>query len=245
MRLQPIPGKPCLFTNRDGIFMFFYVDDIVFAYRVDRQRAAELLISKLKDIFEMRDLDTLKFFLRMRVIQQPEVIYLVQDAYAEKLIKKYAISINQKTSTPLPYQSLTPYMGEVDPIRVHTYRQKVGSICYPAIITRSDMTKAASKLAEFLTNLGPYHLVTVDHCIRYMHATRHLAIKFDASGGEKLTIQAGSNKTIQAGSNPNSINQIDSNKQMFETSVDASFANEEGRRSGEDYTFKLFGGLID
>jgi chlorite dismutase len=79
--------------------MFFYVDDIVFAYKVDRQHAAELLISKLKDIFEMKNLDTLKFFLRMRVIQRSDVIYLVQDAYAEKLIKKYEISINQKTSS--------------------------------------------------------------------------------------------------------------------------------------------------
>ncbi len=32
---------------------------------------------------------------------------------------------------------------------------------------------------------------------------------------------------------------------MFETSVDASFANEEERRSDEDYTFKLFDDLID
>jgi hypothetical protein len=59
--------------------MFFYVDDIVFAYRVDKKHAVELLISKLKDIFKMRNLDILKFFLRMRVIQQPEMIFLVQD----------------------------------------------------------------------------------------------------------------------------------------------------------------------
>jgi hypothetical protein len=217
--------------------MFFYVDDIVFAYRVDRQQAAELLISKLKDIFEMRDLDTLKFFLRMRVIQQSEMIYLVQDVYAEKLIKKYAISINQKTFTSLSYQSLISYMKEVDSIRVHIYRQKVKSICYLAIIIRSDMTKVAFKLTEFLINLGSYHLMIVDHCIRYMHATRHLAIKFDVSKDEKFI--------IQIDSNPNSINQIDSNKQMFETSVDASFANEKSRRSDEDYIFKLFDDLID
>jgi hypothetical protein len=41
------------------------------------------------------------------------------------------------------------------------------------------------------------------------------------------------------------INQINSNKQVFETSIDAFFANEEGRRSDEDYTFKLFDDLID
>jgi hypothetical protein len=228
--LFSIPEELCLFTNRDEIFMFFYVDDIVFAYRVDKKHAAELLISKLKDIFEMRNLDTLKFFLRVRVIQKPEVVFLVQDAYAEKLIKKYAISINQKTSTSLSYQSLISFVGDVDSDRVHAYRQKVESICYPAIITRPDIAKTASKLAEFLINSDPYHLMAADHCIRYLHATRHLTIKFDASENEELIIQT---------------NQINSNKQIFEASVDASFANEEERRSDEDYTFKLFDDLID
>ncbi len=217
--------------------MFFYVDDIVFAYKIDRQQTAELLISKLKDIFEMRNLDTLKYFLKMRVIQKSEMIFFVQNVYAEKLIKKYAISINQKIFISLSYQSLISYMREVDSDRIHTYRQKVRSICYPAIIIRSDMTKAAFKLTEFLINFGSYHLMIVDHCIRYMHAIRHLAIKFDVSRDDELI--------IQIDSNPNSINQIDSNKQMFETSVDVSFANEKSRRSDENYIFKLFDDLID
>jgi hypothetical protein len=219
--------------------MFFYVDDIVFAYRVDRQQAAELLISKLKDIFEMRDLDILKFFLDVRIIQdrETEIVYLVQDVYAEKLIKKYAISINQKTSISLSYQSLISYMKEVDSDRIHVYRQKMKSICYLAIIIRSDIVKTTSKLAEFLINSDFYHLMIADHCIRYLHVIRHLTIKFDVSKSEKLI--------IQIDFNPNSINQINSNKQIFETSVDAFFANEEERRSDENYTFKLFDDLID
>jgi hypothetical protein len=87
-------------------------------------------------------------------------------------------------------------------------------------------------LAEFLTNPGPYHLVAVDHCIRYLHAIRYLALKFDASGSEELTVQA-ENKLKS------------SNKHVFEASVDASYANEKNRRSDEGYTFKLFDELID
>ncbi len=113
----------------------------------------------------------------------------VQDVYAEKLIKKYAISINQKTFTSLSYQSLISYMREVDSIRIYTYRQKVKSICYLAIITRSDIAKIASKLAKFLINSDFYHLMIADHCIRYLHVTRHLTIKFDVFEDEKLIIQ--------------------------------------------------------
>jgi hypothetical protein len=198
------------------------------------------MTSKLKDIFEIRNLDTLKFFLRMRVIQRSDVIYLVQDAYVEKLIKEYKISINQKTSSILlSYQSLISYENEIDSDRVHVYRQKLRSICYSVIITRSDIVKFASKLAEFLTNSDFYHLIVADHCIRYLHATRYLEIKFDVSKDEELIIQIDINS--------NAINQIDfiSNKHVFETSVDASFANEKNRRSDENYTFKLFEELID
>ncbi len=187
----------------------------------------------------MRDLDTLKFFLKMRVIQRLDVIYLVQDAYAEKLIKEYEIFTNQKIFISLSYQSLISYEKNVEADRVHVYKQKVRSICYLVIIIRSDMIKVAFKLAEFLINLDFYHLIAIDYCIRYMHSIRHLVIKFDISKSEKLIIQIHINS--------NAINQIDliSNKHVFETSVDASFANEKSRRSDDSYTFKLFEELID
>jgi hypothetical protein len=250
MRFRSISKESCLFIDRDEIFMFFYVDDIVFAYRVDRKHAAELLISKLKDIFEMRNLDILKFFLDVRIIQdrEAEIVYLVQDAYAEKLIKEYEISINQKTSSiSLFYQSLISYESENDSDRIHVYKQKVRSICYLVIIIRSDMIKVAFKLAKFLTNFGLYHLIAIDHCIRYMHSIRHLVIKFDVSKSEELIIQIDINSNAINQIDFITINQIDfiSNKHVFETSVDVSFANEKNRRSDESYTFKLFEELID
>ncbi len=236
MRLRSISRESCLFIDRDEIFMFFYVNDIVFAYRVDRKHAAELLIIKLKDIFEMRDLDILKFFLDVWIIQDREtkIVCLMQDVYAEKMIKEYEISINQKTSSiSLSYQSVISYESEIDSDRIHVYKQKMRSICYFVIIIRSDLIQAAFKLTKCLINLDLYHLIAIDHCIKYMYSIRYLTIKFDVSRDKELIIQI------------NQINQINSNKQMFETSVDASFANEEGRRSNEDYTFKLFDDLIN
>jgi hypothetical protein len=224
MKLRLISRESCLFINRNEIFMFFYVDDIVFAYRVDKKHAVELLINKLKNIFEMRNLDTLKFFLDVRIIQNREtkIVYLMQNVYAEKLIKKHEISINQKTSSiSLSYQSLILYEKDVDSDRVYVYKQKVRSICYLAIIIRSNITKVAFKWTEFLTNSDLYHLIIADHCIRYLHAIRNLKIKFDVSKNEKLIIQ------------------IDSNKHVFETSIDASFINENDRRSDEDYTLSF------
>jgi hypothetical protein len=64
-----------------------------------------------------------------------------------------------------------------------------------------------------------------------LHETRHLTLKFDVSEDEKLIVQV-ENKWKS------------SNKHVFETSVNASYANENDRRSDEGYTFKLLDELI-
>ncbi len=54
----------------------------------------------------------------------------------------------------------------------------VGSINYPATITRPDVTCTAQRLAEFLTNLGPAHQAVAQKCIRYLYKTRFLALSY-------------------------------------------------------------------
>ncbi len=167
----------------------------------------------------------------MRVIQTIDSIYLVQDAYIDKLVKNYQINTNLKTShISLSFNDIQSYQEDVDSKRVHTYKQKVESVCYSVIITRPDIVKSAFKLTEHLINLEPEHMTAVDHCIRYLYEIKHLRIKFDVSRNEKLT--------------KNQQNNVNS-KHVFETSIDALFANETDRRLAEDYTFKLFEDLID
>ncbi len=151
-------------------------------------------------------------------------MYLVQDAYIEKLIKDYDLKIVKSPNTSLPLTPLMKFHGDTDCLT--EYRQKVGSICYPATVTRPDIAKAASKLTEFLINSRPNHLLAVNHCIRYLYATRFLVIPYSTSGGEKLTVE------------------VKDRKHVFEITVNVSFVNENDRRSVENYTFKLFEGLI-
>ncbi len=54
-------------------------------------------------------------------------------------------------------EELTPYEGIATAQEIHTYQQIVGSINYPAMITRLDVTCIAQRLAEFLTNSRPAH----------------------------------------------------------------------------------------
>jgi hypothetical protein len=47
-----VPHKPCYFT-KNGIVIFFYIDDIVVAYGKERKRAAVKLIEHLAETYKL------------------------------------------------------------------------------------------------------------------------------------------------------------------------------------------------
>ncbi len=104
--LNSISDEFCLFSNDNEILMFFYVNDIVFAFTASRKKDAKNLIRRLKDIFDMRNLDSLNFFFDVRILQQFDTIWLIQNFYMNKLIKNYVINTEYKATTLLSYQSL-------------------------------------------------------------------------------------------------------------------------------------------
>ncbi len=173
-----------------------------------------------------------------------------------KLIKKYVINIEYKATTSLSYQSLMSYTDEMNHERVHVYRQKMKSICYFVIITRSNIIKAAFELTRHFTNFDSKHLKAANHCIKYLHVIKFLIIRYSNSKNEKLNNQISSsnkeksNKEMSSTSNSklnrktSSIKE-NSDKQIFENTADVFFANDLDRKSAEEYIFKLFDDMID
>jgi hypothetical protein len=198
---------------------------------VNRQQTANELIIRLNTMFEFRNLEKIKHFLEVRIIIQDEsddrAVYLVQDAYVDKLMKEYEIRKSAKVQISLSSSStLAKYDEEIDQQRMHEYRQKVNSICYSATMIKSNITKTASKLIEFLINSESDHLIAANHCMRYLQNIKYLKIKYIEFDENELTIAA-------------------ERKHVFEVIVDVSFANENDRKSAEEYAFKLFEELID
>jgi hypothetical protein len=211
--------------------MFFYVNDVIFAFKIDRRKITNELIARLNTMFEFRNLEKIKHFLEIRVIIQDEnndrAIYLVQNAYVDKLMKEYEIKESAKVQISLSSSStLAKYDEEIDQQKMHEYRQKVNSICYSATMIKSNIIKTASKLIEFLINSKFDHLIAANHCMRYLQNIKYLKIKYIAFDEDELTIAA-------------------ERKHVFEVIVDVSFANENDRKSAEKYVFKLFEELID
>jgi hypothetical protein len=256
LELNSISVEFCLFSNDNEILMFFYVNDIVFAFIASREKDTKNLIRRLKDIFDMRNLNSLNFFLDVWILQKLDTIWLIQNFYMNKLIKNYVINIEYKATTFLSYQSLISYINEMNQKRVHVYRQKVKSICYFVIITRSNIIKAAFELTRHFTNFDTKHLKAANHCIKYLHVIKFLIIRYSNSKNEKFNSQISnsnkekSNKRMSSTSNSKlnrktSLNKKNNDKQIFERTTDAFFANNLDRKSVEEYIFKLFNDMID
>ncbi len=168
-----------------------------------------------------------------------------------KLVKDYVINTEYKATTFLLYQSLMSYIDELNQEKVHIYHQKIKSIYYFDIIIWSSITKIACELTRYLINFDSKYLKAADYCIRYLHATKILIIRYSNSKNQELINQiSSSNKEMSSTSNSKLIRKTSSNKknndkQIFEKTIDAFFANNLDRKSAEEYIFKLFDNMID
>ena len=65
---QKVPQEPCI-VQKNGIICFFYVDDIVFAYRKERGEEVKRTIVSLSEALTLKDKGELKWFLGLNVIR--------------------------------------------------------------------------------------------------------------------------------------------------------------------------------
>jgi hypothetical protein len=129
-------------------------------------------------------------------------------------------------------------------------------ICYFVIITRLNIIKTAFVLTRHFINFDSKYLKIINHCIKYLHVIKFLIIRYSISKNEKFNNQISnsnkkmSNKKMSSTSNSKlnkktSSNKKNNDKQIFEKTVNAFFANDLDRKSIKEYIFKLFDDMID
>jgi hypothetical protein len=72
LELKSISDESCLFTDANDILMFFYVNDVIFAFKIDREKITNELIIRLNTMFVFRNLNEIKHFLEIKIIIQDE-----------------------------------------------------------------------------------------------------------------------------------------------------------------------------
>jgi hypothetical protein len=216
---KTIPEEPCVML-KDGVIVFFFVDDIIWAYRKERVAEARKAMASLQQKYNMTVLGEPKWFLGIHIIRNraKRTIWLTQDAYIDKIAHQYGVDLETKIpETPMAEEELLPATCQADQRSIERYQKKVGSILFAATSTRPDVAFAAARLARFNQNPDQTHHKAADRVLQYLHGTRSLGIRL---GGTRFL-------------------------KSFLCASDASYAdNTTDRKSSQGYVMMLFGGPI-
>jgi organic radical activating enzyme len=199
---------------KNGIIMFFYVDDIVFAYRKHQTDIVRGLVDQLQQKYTLTGGEPLQWFLGIEILRDREkkLIWLSQSSYIDK-IANLAETV-QSSSTPMSKEELLPNEDIASHKEIMKYQRKIGSLLYTAVITRPDVAFAVSRLSRFMTNPGPKHHEGADRVLHYLKGTRSLALQYGQDDHFRVASDAS----------------------FADNSID--------RKSSQAYAMKLFGGLI-
>jgi hypothetical protein len=209
-----VPHEPCCMI-KDSVIIFFYVDDIIFAYAKHKEKEAQQAVKLLQEKYTMTGGGDLQWFLGVEVLRRRDqgLIHLSQAAYVDKihrLVNRHDI----RHDTPMSSIELKPSEPLATLADINRYQRKIGSLLFAAVTTRPDISFATSRLARFLSNPSQLHHDAADRVLLYLKDTQWLALEM--GGGEGLQVAS-----------------------------DASFAdNTLDRKSSQGYAIKLFNSLI-
>ncbi|GKE09636.1 putative ribonuclease H-like domain-containing protein [Tanacetum coccineum] len=93
-----------------------YVDDIIFGST--NKELCTGFEKLMKDKFQMSSIGELTFFLGLQVQQKEDGIFISQDKYVAKILKKFNYSDVKSASTPVDLEKPLVKDGDVDDIDV-------------------------------------------------------------------------------------------------------------------------------
>jgi hypothetical protein len=94
MGFTKVPQKPYV-MKRGGIICFFYVDDIVFAFRKKDAENITGAIIEMRKHFKLNVIGELKWFLGIHIFRDrpKRFLWLSQQAYIEKLANEFTVGV--------------------------------------------------------------------------------------------------------------------------------------------------------
>ncbi len=164
-------------TNHGIVAIVIYVDDLI----ITRHNDVDIsnLKKLLKQKFEMKDLEKLRYFLDIEVIQSLKGIWLLQRQYALNKLSKYGMTSYKPISIALE-QNVKLSANEGNLVEDTTmYRHIVASLIYMTI-TRPDLSYVVGVVNQFMQTPQKPHLDVVKHILRYIKHILQCRIFYEA-----------------------------------------------------------------
>ncbi|GJS07472.1 uncharacterized mitochondrial protein-like protein [Tanacetum coccineum] len=150
-----------------------YVDDIIFG------STNKLLCTEFEKMmhkkFQMSSMGELTFFLGLQVKQKEDGIFISQDKYVTKILKKFGFTDVKTASTPMETQKPLLKDEDGEEVDVHLYRSMIGSLMY-LTSSRPDIMFAVCACARYQVNPKVSHLHAVKRIFRYLKGQPKLGL---------------------------------------------------------------------
>jgi hypothetical protein len=184
LRLEEVKDAQNLWKE-DKLLVFFFVDDNVVLGKPAHTAALDSFECKLLRRYKIRSLGELSTFCGIQTHRDRSAgsNWLSQTAYIDKLYTKYSLpkQFNQPHATPLPLEELLPSDQPKNDTNKCKHAPLVESIGYAATATQPDVSKAHSRLAEFLVNPTHHHIDAASQMIEYLYRSKDWALYYNAS----------------------------------------------------------------
>nr|GEU94269.1 hypothetical protein [Tanacetum cinerariifolium] len=141
-------------------FMGFmvYVDDIIFGST--NKKLCKAFEKLMKDKFQMSSMGELTLFLGLQVKQKDNGIFISQDKYVAKILRKFGLTYGKLASTPIDNEKPLLKDPDGEDVDVHIYKLMIGSLMY-LTLSRPDIMFTICACAHFQVTLKVSHLHAV------------------------------------------------------------------------------------
>ncbi|GKB63871.1 putative ribonuclease H-like domain-containing protein [Tanacetum coccineum] len=119
--------------------------------------------------------EELTFFLGLQVQQKEDEIFISQDVYAAKILKKFDFATVKTASTPIETNKALVKDEEAEVVDVHLYRSMIGSLMY-LTASRPDIMFAVCACARFQVTPKTSHIHAVKRIFRYLKGQPKLGL---------------------------------------------------------------------
>jgi hypothetical protein len=185
---EPTVADSCVFIKGVGdnrVIVIIYVDDIIVGAK--QQCDLDALRVLLHAQYKLKD-EELKVFLGIEITQNTlrNHIRLNQDTHIANVVSKFKCFINDRPSPHVPMNPLQklsrlqqPQTQEArDAMALIPYRSAIGSLNFPAMITRMDISFAVNKCARYMSNPGQAHWDAVLDILAYLRGVPSASIEY-------------------------------------------------------------------
>ena len=181
-------ADPCCFFHKtaddDWAVICLFVDDFSITSTRSSTKSRDHFFQKLKAAYKTSKADDSNVYLNIRCRRlAPHTYFLDQEPYVIDLLHLYGFDkcrpAAQPTSgLPLSKEQQPIEQSGKDAMKLHPYREIVGSLRYLEQCTRPDISFALNRLSRYQANPGLPHWQELKHLCRYVSATRSYGIMF-------------------------------------------------------------------